>query len=307
MAANTDLFKKLSRRWVGQIGAGGVSDGTTTTIPLSSSTNLPTDTAVVAVIGRVDANGTTTASLEETIIGVVSGNNLVNCVRGAEGTAQAHDAGAVVEILFTAKGFNDLIDGILVDHTQLGGHDLASATSNILVAGAVPKRTLYVPAQGMYPSTTAPCASLAQVESSTNDVNIKVLDFDGAGTSKEYAEFGIQSPSYWDASTITYQIVWYATAGSGTVNWEVQGLALSNDDALDTAYGTAIEVTDTLIATGDVHIADESAALTIAGTPVAGDWLQFKIARDPANDTNTSDARLMGIRIRFGVAKYTDA
>ncbi|MCL5018881.1 MAG: hypothetical protein M1426_00155 [Patescibacteria group bacterium] len=121
-AANTDLFKKLARRWVGQIGAGGVSDASVTTVPLSSATNLPADTAIGAVIDRVDANGTTTASKEETIIGVVSGSNLVSCVRGVEGTAQAHDAGAVVEILFSNKVWGDLIDGILVGHTQLGAH-----------------------------------------------------------------------------------------------------------------------------------------------------------------------------------------
>lgn len=190
---------------------------------------------------------------------------------------------------------------------KLTDFDLVNAAANMTVAGADPKRTMYVPATAMFPSTTAPCATLAQIESSTNDVNIKVLAFDGAGTSKEYAEFGIQSPSYWDASTITVQFIWYAAAGSGTVNWEIQGLALSDDDALDTAYGTLQEVTDTLLATGDVHISAETSAITIAGTPVAGDWLQFKVARDPANDTNTSDANLMGIRIRFGVAQYNDA
>lgn len=128
-AANTDKFKKISRRWVGQIGAGGVSDGTTTTIPLSATTNLPNDTAVVAVIDRVDANGaasSTQAAKEESFIGVVSGSNLTSCLRGVEGTAQAHDAGAVVEILFTARGWNDMIDGILVAHNQDGTHKSGS-------------------------------------------------------------------------------------------------------------------------------------------------------------------------------------
>ena len=60
MASSSDKFKKLSRRWVGQIGSGGVADDTVTTIPLSSTTNLPTDTGVVAVIDRVDANGDST-------------------------------------------------------------------------------------------------------------------------------------------------------------------------------------------------------------------------------------------------------
>lgn len=191
---------------------------------------------------------------------------------------------------------------------QIGGDaDLDDATGNITVAGSDPKRTMYVPASAMFPSLTAPCSIISQVESATNDVNIKVLAFDGAGTSKEYAEFGIQSPSYWDASTVTAQFVWYAAAGSGTVNWEIQGLALSDDDALDTAYGTLQEVTDTLTAVGDVHITAETSAITIAGTPVAGDWLQFKIARDPNNDTDTSDALLMGVRIRFGIKQYNDS
>jgi len=135
-AANTDKFKKVSRRWVGQIGAAGVSDAVVTTIPLSSTTNLATDTAIVAVIDRVDSNGTATSSLEETVIGVVSGSNLVNCVRGSEGTAQAHSAGAVVEMLVTAKGWNDLVDGFLVNHTQLGAHEAITGTSITVTAAA---------------------------------------------------------------------------------------------------------------------------------------------------------------------------
>jgi hypothetical protein len=119
-AANTDKMKKVSRKWVGQIGAGGVSDDVVTTVPLSSTTNLPTDTAVVATIDRVDANGTKTPTLEESVIGVVSGSNLTDCVRGSEGTAQAHSAGAVVEILLTAKGWNDIIDAFLVAFNQDG-------------------------------------------------------------------------------------------------------------------------------------------------------------------------------------------
>jgi hypothetical protein len=128
-ALNTDKLKKLSRRWVGQIGSGGVSDATVTTIPLASTTNLPTDTAVVATIDRVDANGTATPSLEETIIGVVSGSNLSTSTRGVEGTAQAHSAGAVVEILVTAKGWNDIVDHLLVEHNQDGTHKSALVTT----------------------------------------------------------------------------------------------------------------------------------------------------------------------------------
>jgi len=137
-AANTDKLKKLSRKWVGQIGSGGVTDDTVTTIPLASTTNLPTDTAVVVTIDRVDSSGTKTPTLEESVIGVVSGSNLINCVRGSEGTAQAHNAGAVVEVLVTAKGYNDIIDGFLVAHNQDGTHgNLGNATASTVSASDV--------------------------------------------------------------------------------------------------------------------------------------------------------------------------
>jgi len=119
-AANTDKCKKVAPKWVAQVGSGGITDASGTTIPLSSVTSLPTDTAVVVTIDRVDANGVKTPSLEETVVGVVSGSNLVSCIRGAEGTAQAHVAGAVVEVLVTATSWNDLIDAFLVAFNQDG-------------------------------------------------------------------------------------------------------------------------------------------------------------------------------------------
>jgi len=128
-AATTDKLRKVARRWVGQIGSGGVADDTVTTIPLSSSTNLPTGTAVSVVIDRVDANGTETPTLEETSIGIVSSTNLVSCVRGEEGTAQAHDAGAVVEVLLTSNMWNDMVDWGVVEHSQLGVHATATVTT----------------------------------------------------------------------------------------------------------------------------------------------------------------------------------
>lgn len=135
-AAAADYFKQVARRWVGQIGAGGVADDSGTTIPLSSTTNLPTGTGVVVVIDRVDQNGAATASAEETVTGVVSGSNLVNCVRGVEGTAQAHSAGAVVEVLVTASYLNDVSTGILIQHAQTGRHTNITAC-NIVASGSI--------------------------------------------------------------------------------------------------------------------------------------------------------------------------
>jgi len=121
-AQNTDKLRKVARKWVGQVGAGGVENGTVTTVPLASTANLLTETAIMITIDRVDANGVLTPDKEEGIIGVVSGDNLISCLRGVEGTAQAHSAGAVVEVLWTAKNVNDIVDAILAEHSQSGAH-----------------------------------------------------------------------------------------------------------------------------------------------------------------------------------------
>jgi hypothetical protein len=121
-AASTDKFIKGARRWSGQIGGGGVADGVVDVIPLVSAIGLPTDTAVEITIDRVDANGAATPSKEEVIRGVVSGSNIINAVRGVEGTPQAHAAGAVVEVKLTSDQWNRMVDGIAAEHGQDGSH-----------------------------------------------------------------------------------------------------------------------------------------------------------------------------------------
>lgn len=120
-AANTDLLRKTKNKFTTTVAAPGIDDNDTT-IPLSSASGLPTDTAVEITMDRVDSNGTATPDKYESAIGVVSGNNLINVVRETEGTAQAHAAGAVVEVIWTANAINDIVDWALVEHNQDGSH-----------------------------------------------------------------------------------------------------------------------------------------------------------------------------------------
>ena len=96
------ILQKGARRFTTQIGAAGVPDAVATTIPLVSTTGLPTDTEIEVVINRTDGSGVLTPSKEEVVRGTVSGLNLINCIRGVEGTAQAHGAGATVNSFLTA-------------------------------------------------------------------------------------------------------------------------------------------------------------------------------------------------------------
>lgn len=123
-AANTDLFIKVASNTGWQLDASGISDASVTSFGLVSATSLPTDTAVILTIDRVDSSGTATPSKMERIIGVVSGTTVTSCVRGLEGTAQAHSAGAVVEIVISKSNINKLMEGILAEHNQDGSHHI---------------------------------------------------------------------------------------------------------------------------------------------------------------------------------------
>jgi len=106
-------------------------NNTDTTIPFNNVTNIPTDTAVHFVIDRVDSNGNRTPTLRELCKGVVSGSNLINCTRGLHGTtAQSHLSGAVVEFSASAVGWNELIDAVIAEHSQVDGtHSTTLITS----------------------------------------------------------------------------------------------------------------------------------------------------------------------------------
>jgi len=121
MANSLDKFRKGVAQWSGNIGSAGISDAVVKTVPLASTSGLPTDTAVMITVNRVDTNGKKTGNYEG-IVGVVSGSNLIDCIRGVEGTAQAWTGGTVVEVLHTASNINELIDGILAEHGQDGKH-----------------------------------------------------------------------------------------------------------------------------------------------------------------------------------------
>lgn len=155
------------------------------------------------------------------------------------------------------------------------------------------KETIWLPASAMVTPTTNGAAS-----GTTNGTNVvyKTLDFDQ--TTSESAQFQIAMPKSWNLGTLTFIAYWTASTGSGTVTWSLAAGAVSNDDVLDSSFGTAVTVTDTLIATGDLMVADESGAITVGGTPAAGDLVCFKILRD-VTDTLSGDAKLIGIKVIY--------
>lgn len=124
-ASSTDKFRKVAPNTGWQLDASGISDASVTSFGLVSATGLPTDTGVTLTIDRVDSSGNKTPSKMERITGVISGTTVSSCVRGVGGTAQAHSAGAVVEIVIDSSIHNDMVSGVLAEHGQDGKHGAA--------------------------------------------------------------------------------------------------------------------------------------------------------------------------------------
>lgn len=171
---------------------------------------------------------------------------------------------------------------------------------------ALGKQTVWVPASAMTTRTTNGAAA-GSAETATNKVMKKTLDFDTA--MQEYAQFTVAMPKSWNEGTVSFQALWTATGGSGGVAWGLQGVAVSDLDNLDAAFGTAQIVADTLGTAGYLHQTGESAAVTVAGTPAENDLVIFQLYRDVANGSDTlgQDALLLGVRLFYTVNAGNDA
>jgi len=159
----------------------------------------------------------------------------------------------------------------------------------------------------MYPNSTNGCADIEQVELS-NGPEIKVLDFDPS--SDENAQFAIAMPKSWNEGTVTFQAYFTVTGtNTGTVAWGLSGVALSDNDSINTAFGTNVVATAKAHSgtSNDLNVTAESGAVTIAGTPAVGDQCYFQIMRDVSADNQSGDARLLGIKMFFTTNAANDA
>lgn len=185
-----------------------------------------------------------------------------------------------------------------------------SAAGELAVEGTlvkkVGKETVFIPAGAMTARTTNGAAA-GTTELATNDVMLSSLDFDQ--TTEEGAGFWVAMPKSWNESTVTFKPFWTAASGSGGVVWGLAAYSFSDDDAMDTAVSGQQTSTDTLITANDMHIAPESSAITIGGTPAEGDMVYFEITREVANgsDTLSADAKLLGVHVYITANASTDA
>src|SRR3990167_1995720 len=101
--------------------------------------------------------------------------------------------------------------GLVIGTDVLAPSGSGTSLTGIRIQGL---ETIGIPAVAMYGRTTNGAAT-GSSESTTNKVMTKSLDFDT--TTQEFAQFAFQFPKSWNEGTVTFQPVWTAASGSGTV------------------------------------------------------------------------------------------
>ena len=200
-------------------------------------------------------------------------------------------------------------DFLKISSTSVVGRSTSEVLSDISARGQGTEN-MWVPATAMTPRDNAGCGTLTTTAAATNGrADITHLPFDAS--TQEHAQFSVAMPKSWDEGTITAEFYW-TTTGSDTdaCIWGISGVAYANDNPMDVAFGTAVTVTDNILsAAKDVLVSAATGAVTIAGSPAAGEICYFEVFRDAddGSDTMGEDALLIGVKIIYTTDAATDA
>ena len=257
--------------------AGDVTTGGTQTLTNKTLTSPIIGTSILDTNSNEVAKITATSS-------AVNEVTFVNAATGNNPSIDASGGDTNIGLALKTKGTG------VIQAEDSGGN-----VSAVKIAG---KESIWVPAVAMYPNTTNG-AEAGQVELS-NGPEIKTLDFDK--DSDENAQFAVAFPKSWNEGTVTFQAFFTAdSTNTGTVSWDLAGVAIADNDSCNTAFGTAVAPTAKAHSgtANDLDVTAESGAVTIAGSPSTDEQVFFQITRDVSDDSLTADAKLLGIKLFF--------
>jgi hypothetical protein len=277
-------------------GQGSTSDVTLKNDADGTVLTIPTGTTNVDIVGDLTA-GTLNADGD-----TAAGDNAAIGYTAAEG------------LILTGQGSTN--DVTIKNDADADVIEIPTGTTNVAIAGALDvggakakvagTETIYVPAAAMYPNSTNGCADLEQVELS-NGPELKCLDFDAS--SDENAQFTVCFPKSWNEGTVTFQAFWTVTGtNTGTVAWGLSGGCIADDASINTAFGTNVVATAKAFSgtSNDMTVSATSGAVTIANAAV-DTMAYFQIMRDVSADSQSGDARLLGIKLFFTTDAANDA
>lgn len=262
------------------VNAPGTGGSSTTSLAIGTgSKSLTTQTAKAWVVGQ-SVSLASAADPTKRMTGVI--------------TAYNSGTGAMDVLVSTTSGSGTHADWVI---------GLTAVSS---IAG---RHAIWIPATAMIPRTTNG-ATILTVETATNNVMIKTLDHDASTI--EYDQFAVRMPKSWNRGTVTAVFEWShpSTTTNFKVSWGIQAVAVSDGEALEAAFGTAIYANDIGGTTDYAYASPETAAITIAGSPAAEDLVIFQVLRkadDATNDTLAVDARLHGVTLYITTDSENDA
>lgn len=294
-------------------GTGGLARTTSPTfvtpvLGVASATSLTLGTALAVAQG---GTGSTSAAAARTALGLEIGTNVQAYdadLAALAGLTSAADKG----IQFTGSGTAAVFDLTAAAKTVLDDATVAAMVDTLggtaaLGTGGIARSTVIIGKEKEFfkctqmTATTANAAAAGSLDLGAGKPMIGTRAFDAS--TEEYMQFTWSPPLNWDLGTVTFKPRWAheATATDFGVVWGLAGLAISDDDSADQALGTAQTSTDTGGTTADIYTGPESSAITIAGTPAAGDLVCFQVSRVAANgsDTMTIDAKLIGVDVYY--------
>lgn len=167
---------------------------------------------------------------------------------------------------------------------------------------------LSLPAGAWVPRPTGGCANAALLESTTNYRVREVCAFDG--TTREHMSVEVLMPKSYSGGTIKYRVHWECSgATTGDARFGLQAASLADNETIDMAYGSAVEVTDSHNGSGKRMVSAWSSALTPSGTPAGGENMAFQFYRkadDAADTINGIDVQVVAVELLIPVSAADD-
>jgi hypothetical protein len=296
--------------------SGSGSEGAAVTVALNYNNALTGDYALVSNYGALGRNGFifegATADTIEHYIAVPdpTGSDRTSTLPAGGGTllASGHALTGDVTATFDTDGTTatQIASGVVgaselastaVTPGNYNGRFTVDADGRITAAATLTK-SRNLDALAGTPAVTAGCSAPTQVETTTNDVNYWVLDYDK--DTDESAWWTFPLPDDYAGGTLTVNLVWTTTAATGSVYFNINGRAYGDGDALDQAVGSTLTLIDAGVGAGDAHVSG-TGVLTLAGTPAAGQLCAIRVTRDANNvsDDLDADARLIAVRLEY--------
>lgn len=183
----------------------------------------------------------------------------------------------------------------IVKLSQSGANSVWLINNNIAPESSIEE---YIPALSFDYPVTAP-ATLNGTETTTNKNTYSYAVFPTTPTS--YVQFTVPLNKHCYTGKVRYQFYARTPDTTGSTFFNLQAVAMSNNEAMDAAYGSAVAVELFAGTANSLRISTLSGVVTIGGSPQAGDLINFRFYRASGLNTLASVVNVLGVKLYWDV------